>query len=62
MADKVFSVSSQQLIATLVPILSDLGYHHVPIVEDDNKLCGIITQSDLIAALYSSSLSASDSN
>ncbi len=62
MATAIFSVKSQQLIATLVPILSDLGYHHVPIVDDDNKLCGIITQSDLIAALYSSSLSASDSN
>jgi CBS domain-containing membrane protein len=39
-------------IAELVPLMSDRGLHHVPIVDADGKLVGIIAQSDLIAALY----------
>ncbi|MDX3774193.1 HPP family protein [Chromatiaceae bacterium AAb-1] len=40
-------------IATLIPLLSDQGLHHIPVLNRQQKLAGIITQSDLIAALYS---------
>lgn len=39
-------------IVELVPLLSDLGLHHIPIVDDEDRLAGMVTQSDLIAALY----------
>lgn len=43
-------------IAELVPLLSDHGYHHLPVVDDERRLVGIVTQSDLIAALYAGSV------
>jgi CBS domain-containing membrane protein len=35
----------------LVPLLSDWGLHHVPVVDDTGRLVGMVTQSDLIAGL-----------
>lgn len=52
MAHPVFTLAEDRHIVELVPLLSDNGLHHVPIVNSDRKLVGIITQSDLIAALY----------
>lgn len=39
-------------IAAVVEMLSDRGLHQIPIVDADRRLVGIVTQSDLIAALY----------
>ncbi|HJV88533.1 MAG TPA: HPP family protein [Noviherbaspirillum sp.] len=39
-------------IVNLVPLLSDVGLHHIPIVDGERRLAGMVTQSDLIAALY----------
>lgn len=39
-------------IVELVPMLSDKGLHHVPVVDADSRLVGMVTQSDLIAALF----------
>ncbi len=55
MVSPVFSVNEQDFIAQIVPLLSDQGMHHVPVLDADQRMAGIITQSDLIAALYSSS-------
>lgn len=55
MVSPVFSVNEDDLIAQIVPLLSDQGMHHVPVLDADQRMAGIITQSDLIAALYSSS-------
>ena len=43
-------------IIDLVPLMADSGYHHIPIVDDDARFVGIVTQSDLVAALYESRL------
>jgi CBS domain-containing membrane protein len=43
-------------ITTLVPLMADSGYHHIPIVDSDARFVGIVTQSDLVAALYESRL------
>ena len=56
MAKPAFTVNENELIATLVPLLSDKGLHHIPVVNNEAKLVGIVTQSDLIAALYSRSV------
>lgn len=39
-------------ILTLVPLFSEHDIHHIPIVGHDGKLTGMVTQSDLMAALY----------
>ena len=39
-------------IVDLVPLMADSGYHHIPIVDDEQRLAGVVAQSDLVAALY----------
>lgn len=56
MATPAFTVKQSDLVVSLVPLLSDKGMHHIPVVDENNKLVGIVTQSDLIAALYSGSI------
>lgn len=53
MVTPVITVEATNHIIDLVPMLSDRGHHHVPIVDSDARLLGMVTQSDLIAALYS---------
>jgi CBS domain-containing membrane protein len=42
----------EQPLVELVPLLSDTGFHHIPIVDDQQHLAGMVSQSDLLAALY----------
>ncbi len=39
-------------IAELVPLFSDQGHHHIPIVDTEQRLAGIVTPADLITGLY----------
>lgn len=39
-------------IISLIPLFAQHGIHHVPVVDADDKLVGMITQSDLMEALY----------
>ncbi|WP_323120412.1 HPP family protein [Burkholderia alba] len=39
-------------IAELVPLFADHGHHHIPIVDAEQRLAGIVTQADLISGLY----------
>lgn len=43
-------------IVDLVPLMADSGFHHIPIVDAEQRFVGIITQSDLVAALYETRL------
>ncbi|UTY56784.1 HPP family protein [Massilia sp. erpn] len=43
-------------IADLVPLMADSGLHHIPVVDAAGRCAGILTQSDLMAALYESRL------
>jgi CBS domain-containing membrane protein len=52
MSTEVETAHTSEHIATLVPKLSDGGRHHIPVVDDENRLVGMVTQSDLVAALY----------
>ena len=38
-------------LADLLPLFASTGHHHIPIIGDGERLVGIITQSDLVAAL-----------
>jgi CBS domain-containing membrane protein len=44
-------------VLELVPRMAD-GLHQIPIVQADGKLAGMMTQSDMIAALYEKNLAS----
>ena len=53
MARKVQVASANRHVIELVPLFSGGGHHHIPIIDAENRLVGIITQKDLLSALYS---------
>jgi CBS domain-containing membrane protein len=42
---------AEQHVMDLVPLFSQGGHHHIPIVDEGQRLVGIITQTDLVRAL-----------
>lgn len=52
MSSRVNTVLPDQAIVEVVPLLSDAGMHHLPVIDDDRRLLGMITQSDVFVALY----------
>lgn len=52
MTHPVLTVPADESVVELVPRLSDLGLHHLPVVNAERRLVGMVTQSDLLAALY----------
>lgn len=53
MSRQVRVASAERPIAELVPLFSATGHHHIPIVGEQARLVGILTQSDLVKALSS---------
>jgi CBS domain-containing membrane protein len=56
MAAPVYTAKETMHIVELVPLLSERGLHHIPVVNAERRLIGMVTQSDLIAALYAGSV------
>jgi CBS domain-containing membrane protein len=56
MTPKVVTAKLDTPIVELVPLMADSGLHHIPVVDGENRFAGIVTQSDLVAALYQSRL------
>lgn len=52
MTGKVYTGTAAMYISELVPLLSDLGLHYIPIIDEERRLVGMVTQADLIAALH----------
>lgn len=52
MTRRVRVAGQNSLVIDLVPLFAEGGHHHIPIINDDKHLVGIITQSDLVSALY----------
>jgi CBS domain-containing membrane protein len=52
MTRKVRVAGQASDVIELVPLFSEGGHHHIPIIDDEKHLVGIITQSDLVRALY----------
>ncbi|MEZ0168450.1 HPP family protein [Microvirga sp. TS319] len=52
MTSPVQTARQDTALAALVPRMADAELHQVPIVDGDGVLVGIVTQSDLIAALF----------
>jgi CBS domain-containing membrane protein len=59
MASPVATVEQNTHIVELVPLMANSHPHHLPIVDGERRLVGMVTQSDLIAGLYHRSLSES---
>ena len=52
MTRQVRVVSDRQPVTELVTFFSKEGHHHIPVIDGDQRLVGIITQSDLVRSLY----------
>jgi CBS domain-containing membrane protein len=51
MTRQVSTARTDRRLAELIPLFASTGHHHIPIVDADDRLVGIVTQSDLVAAL-----------
>lgn len=52
MTRQVRVASEDRPLAELVPLFSEGGHHHIPIIDGERRLVGMITQSDFVRALY----------
>ena len=55
MTTDVCSVRTDTAMTELVPLFAHSGHHHIPVIDGDRKVVGMITESDVIAGLYSRS-------
>lgn len=51
MTRQVRVARADQHLADLIPLFGSTGHHHIPVVDDERRLVGILTQSDVVAAL-----------
>nr|WP_227820558.1 HPP family protein [Ramlibacter tataouinensis] len=51
MTRQVRVVSAERPIGELLPLFAGTGHHHVPVIDHERRLVGIITQSDVVRAL-----------
>ncbi len=58
MSSNVVTAKAGTPIVELVPLMSNAGLHHIPIVDAENRLVGMVSQSDLLASLYEGRLGA----
>ena len=52
MTREVRVASINRHVSELVPLFSEGGHHHIPIIDTERRLAGIITESDLVRALH----------
>jgi len=52
MTRSVRVASADRPLADLLPVFAEDGHHHIPIVDGERRLVGMITQTDLVRALY----------
>lgn len=52
MSASVATAAPGQAVVELVPLFADHGLHHVPVIDAGRRVLGMLTQSDLVAALF----------
>ncbi|SFV28570.1 CBS domain-containing membrane protein [Devosia crocina] len=52
MTPSVRTVLANTPIARIVQVMAETGHHHVPVVDAESRLVGMVTQSDVVAALF----------
>ena len=56
MTHDVPAASPRQELVAPISAFSDGGRHHLPVVDDERRLVGMVTQSDMVAALFRAGL------
>ena len=51
MTAPVSTTTPEALVADVVALMARKGLHHLPVVDGDGRLTGIVSQSDLIVPL-----------
>ena len=51
MTRQVRVASADRPLIELVPLFSEAGHHHIPIIDGQQRLVGMLTQTDLVRAL-----------
>lgn len=51
MTRRVQVASATRSLASMVAVFSSTGHHHIPVVDDELRLIGILTQTDVVRAL-----------
>ncbi len=51
MTRQVRVASHERHLAELIPLFGSTGHHHIPIIDADGTLVGMVTQTDVVAAL-----------
>jgi CBS domain-containing membrane protein len=52
MSTHVRTITAATPIVELLALFAGRGHHHVPVVDNERRLAGIVTQADLISGLY----------
>ncbi len=52
MSKEVYTADANQSIVDLVPLMSDSEVHQMPVIDGQGRLVGMISQTDMIAALF----------
>jgi CBS domain-containing membrane protein len=52
MTRQVRVASEDRHAVELLPLFTEAGHHHIPVIDADKRIVGIITQSDFVRALY----------
>jgi CBS domain-containing membrane protein len=52
MTQAVRTVDASVSVADLIPLFAHSGHHHIPVVDKNRRLVGMVTQSDLIGGLH----------
>ncbi|WIJ26401.1 HPP family protein [Devosia sp. RR2S18] len=52
MSAQVRCVSQAMPIARVVQVMAETGHHHLPVLDDQGILIGVVTQSDVLSALF----------
>jgi CBS domain-containing membrane protein len=55
MTAQVRVASEDRHVVELLPLFSEGGHHHIPIIDKKRRLVGMITESDFVRALYRAS-------
>lgn len=52
MKTRVQTIAAGAPMSDLVPMFANAGHHHIPVLDADGRLAGIVTESDLVGGLY----------
>jgi CBS domain-containing membrane protein len=52
MTRQVRVATADRPVSELVPVFSEDGHHHIPVIDAEARLVGVITQTDLFRSLY----------